>query len=409
MTVKKITILLVLALAVLTVMLVPAVALAVMGPHGGYLSDTDACAECHRAHTAPSSVTWTDNQGGQKNALLLTGAGSMADFCLACHDNTSQGADTNVLDGMYEGTLYGAQNTSTTAGPFGRPNPSLTPGRLYANGVTAVTSTHLTYGESWGAYGGGTFGKTSTQTVDANGDVVGLQPGGGSPIVMTCSSCHDPHGSSNYRILKDVVYGVAVGGYSGGTAQNPDPQPFVISKERGFPQEGFRLHTQYSAYFPNYTTPKYSIAPAANPLKGMSGWCTGCHTTYMSKESTYNAGDGFGLVTRHRHPINVPMSNNAGPSALVTDSVLPLAHVEGASGGVGTGVVANTDQDWIDCLTCHNAHGTTKVMTGWANVANVLDPVPDSGKTFGGGVAPTADSALLKLDNRGVCETCHNK
>lgn len=46
-------------------------------------------------------------------------------------------------------------------------------------------------------------------------------------------------------------------------------------------------------------------------------------------------------------------------------------------------------------------------MTGWANVA---DPANDLRVNTGsGGVPPTHDSALLKLDNRGVCETCHNK
>jgi hypothetical protein len=407
-TVKKTAILLVLAATALTVVLVPTVALANMGPHGGYLADTDACAECHRAHTAPSSVTWTDNQGGQKSALLLTGAASMEDFCLACHDNTSQGADTNVLDGLYEGTLYGGETTTTLlGGPFGRIDPSVGhQGALYAPGGMAVTSTHLTNGKSWGAYGGGTFGSKSTASQDASGDAVTLL-GTGAKIVMDCSSCHDPHGTSNYRLLKAVVYGVNVGGYGPGPASLPTP--FVISREKGFPQGGFALHTKYSGYEPDYTVAKYAVAPdGSDASKGMSGWCAGCHTTYMAKESTYNAGDGYGYVVRHRHPINVPMSNFGGPtSVVVTNTLLPFAHIDGFDAGLGTGVTDNKPGDWIECLTCHNAHGASTVMTGWANVA---DPANDLRVNTGtGGTPPTNDSALLKMDSRGVCEACHDK
>jgi hypothetical protein len=406
-TAKKIALLLVLATAVLAVVLVPAVALANMGPHGGYISNTEACAGCHRAHTAPSSITWIDTTGATKSALLLSNATTVELFCLACHDNTSQGADTNVLDGVYEGTLYGTTGGTLLGGAFGRVDPSLDPAFLYDGNNMAVTSTHLMNGQSWAAWGGGKFGSTSTQSVDASGNYPATL-GAGNKIVMDCGTCHDPHGSSNYRILKDVVYGVPVGGYSG-TGDDPDPTPFVISREVGFPQAGFRLHTQYSAYVPNYTSAKYAVSPGANELKGMSGWCTGCHTVYMTKTSTYEAADGFGFVERHRHPINVPLTNFAGPRALVVSFPAPmaLAHGDGVAGTVGNGVVSNTTDDWIECLTCHNAHGASTVMTGWANVA---DPANDLRIDTGeGGVPPTHDSALLKLDNRGVCETCHNK
>ena len=38
----------------------------------------------------------------------MTSATEMWQFCYACHDATSQGADTNVQKGIYEGTLYGS-------------------------------------------------------------------------------------------------------------------------------------------------------------------------------------------------------------------------------------------------------------------------------------------------------------
>jgi predicted CXXCH cytochrome family protein len=403
-TAKKFALLLVLAATVLAIALVPSIALANMGPHGGYISNTEACAGCHRAHTAPSSVTWTDRQNFTRSALLLSSASTVEEFCLACHDNASQGANTNVVDGVYEGTVNGTPGAALLSGPFGRADTVGGVPGFYANGKM-VTSTHIASGASWGAYGGGAFGSTSS--VDATGN--GLNPGfGNQVIVMDCGTCHDPHGSSNYRILKDTVYGVAVGGYDpnapGASAATPTPTPFVISKEVGFPTGGFALHTQYSAYVPNYTKAQYSVAPGADPLKGMSGWCSGCHTTYMTQSSVYNANDGYGFVTRHRHPINVALNTFQGPRDLVvTDTVLPFDHVSTDT----SGAVTNTAADWIDCLTCHNAHGASSVMTGWANVADSTNPAPNTGTK--GGVDPAMDSALLKLDNRGVCEACHNK
>lgn len=47
------------------------------------------------------------------------------------------------------------------------------------------------------------------------------------------------------------------------------------------------------------------------------------------------------------------------------------------------------------CLTCHVAHGSTAAMEGYATQVTVE------------GV--TIDSALLRIDNRGVCEACHQK
>jgi predicted CXXCH cytochrome family protein len=399
-TVKKIAWILI-AAAMIAVVVAPGVALANMGPHGGYIENTEACAGCHRAHTAPSSITWVDTTGAAKSALLLSDSSQVYLFCLTCHDSTSQGADTNVLDGVYEGTANGTSGADLISGAFGREDRVGGVPGVFDGHNNPVTSTHTMNGQSWGAWGGGAFGSTST--VDATGNYPTLL-GTGNKIVMDCGTCHDPHGSSNYRILKDVVNGVAVGGYSG-SAADPDPTPFVVSNETGYPVGGFRLHLSYNAgYVANYTTPQYAKAPGGDTSKGMVGWCVGCHTTYAEKTTTYNAGDGFGFVDRHKHPMNVPLSNFKGPRALsIASLTLPLAHDIGASHPL-----VNSSSDWIDCLTCHNAHGASTIMTGYANVADpVNDLRPDTG--LSGGVPPTNDSALLKMNNRGVCEACHNK
>lgn len=400
MTIRKIA--LALALAALVALAIPGVALANFGPHGNYILDTDACAGCHRAHTSVSSITWGNNQG---SALLVTSASQLWQFCYACHDGASQGADTNVQDGVYEGTLYGTQGDPLNSGGF-----------EYVGADLPVTSTHVYQGSSWGAYGGGYFGQGIS---GADGQIPGAQIGESEQIKMDCGSCHDPHGSANYRLLRASVNGNVVGGYT----PAEDPRPWVRSVEPGFPADGFRLRTAYPAYQPSYTEPMYAKGydPAdsttIDSATGMSGWCSGCHSTYMGS-GVYNAGDGHGLATRHRHPMNVELDNYSAtyagtPLAVgsLADNGLPIAH------DLGT---ANDDElsDWIECLTCHRAHGTAAVMEGFAERGVLEDPV--TGLSTGSyrvvdidgtarNIFVASDSALLRRDNRGVCEGCHNK
>ncbi len=375
------------------VLLVPGVALANYAVHGSYSMSTDACAGCHRAHTAASPIQWHDTTGAEGGSALLLGtAASIDEFCYTCHGSGMLGADTNVVDGIFEANdgydtagdrVYNSAGESLNGGGF---DPAVFPTQHYPNNTT------------WVAYGGGTTGRDGVISV------------GGTQVVIGCTVCHDVHGSSNYRLLKDVVNGVTVGGYDGSVdPQNPTPQPFVISSEEGYPSGGWLLHepgaSQVTTYKPDYTTPRYAKAPSEETSKGISAWCAACHTQYVNTTSVYDAADGFGLVTRHRHPVNVPLTNFATKlhpgSLIVTDNPLPLAHDSSEATSW-----ANEDTDWLDCLTCHVAHGSSAVMTGYANIANAQDPQPDSGS---GSVPPDDGNALLRGNNRYVCEVCHNK
>ncbi len=422
MTTKRLALALVLAAVVL---MVPSVAFGNFAIHGNYVQDTDACAGCHRAHTSVSTITWTDSAAGdQHSALLVTSATEMWQFCYACHDATNQGSDTNVQQGIYTGTLYGSTDATLNGGGFEEVDGA------------PVTSTHMYKGSSWGAYGGGYFGDGKTFAADYSDAGQGpdaFMNGTGNAIKMDCATCHDPHGSPNYRILKTVVNGNIVGEYTPtGDPTDPDPNGFVSSVETGWPTNGFRLHTAYPGYQPDYTTARYAKGydmqtSAINTTKGMSGWCAGCHstylgpvetftrtngvgveTTYASVASTYNAGDGGGLALRHKHPINVELDTYNGPdksSMIVTDTTLPLAHNLAEAGSH-----TNQSSDWIECLTCHRAHGTAADMTGYASNAGAASVVDTDGIARNEFVAQNpVPSALLRYDNRGVCERCHNK
>jgi predicted CXXCH cytochrome family protein len=381
--------------------------------------DTDQCAGCHRAHTAPSSATWVNKDNQSRSALLLGDYAELFDFCLTCHGASAQGADTNVEEGVLETRLnspaqYGQAGGALISGPFGVPYPFPDSNGDYYSvdyDLKRVTSKHDYSGGSWGAYGGGLYSLTATATYD--GSLVPSVGVGEALIKMDCGTCHDVHGTSNYRMLRNTVYGVTVGGY--GPAPAYSPTPFVVSNEPGYPTAGFVMGEPATGYTPDYTTPHYAKAPGNDQDKGMSGWCVGCHTYYMGKRSnvdgdasiatTYTSDLFFNNVVRHRHPVNVSLANFRGPTdAMVSASNeatrLPLAH------DIGESPITVSSSDWVECLSCHYAHGTTAVMTGYANVLDPTDQVPGSGD---GGVAPTDDSALLRQNNRYACQACHNK
>jgi predicted CXXCH cytochrome family protein len=408
---------------------VPGVALANYSIHGGYAMDTDACAGCHRAHTAVSPIEWSYTDPDTSvtatgSALLLSYAPSTDDFCYTCHGVAVLGANTNVEYGVYEGTDPNAVNTDGSA--------------LNGGGFSATmfSNTHNPIADGWYAYGGGTTGLHADDPNDPSGLTLGAS--GGIYVDVSCTVCHDVHGSSNYRLLKDQVNGIAVGGYL------PDgtPTPFVISAETGYPVDGWLLGeagaAQMDLYEPSYTEPLYAKAPGEDPAKGMSGWCASCHTQYVVQTSPYAANDGYFydsdgdgadfdlngapdfegdadlLVTRHRHPVNVELTNYGGPRPLtIATNPLPLAHDVVPANDSAT----QDETDWLDCMTCHYAHGSNAQMTGFADVAmdtlyvtpwGTEEPelVPDSGNN---GVPPANNNALLRGDNRYVCEACHNK
>ncbi|RMF40389.1 MAG: hypothetical protein D6755_13500, partial [Anaerolineae bacterium] len=276
------------------------------GPHGGYTATTDACAGCHRAHTAAE-------------ARLLVDA--VPNLCLTCHGSAATGADTDVSDGVYL-----ERDASTESPAEGTPNRGLRAGGFTfalmdsdLDGAAAsapVTSGHRVDGASATAWGNGAIGS-----------------GPGQSIALSCTTCHDPHGSGAYRILRPIPTGSgALGSVT-------------------VPDQAARTYTVADAAN-NYMNEAYGAQAAA-----LTDWCTQCHTRYL-------AGNGSGH----------------------TDSGDPIFTYRHNTQAVG-------------CVTCHVAHGTAASMSGYA--ANV--DWPDGASTPSG----NARSSLLRLDNRGVCASCH--
>ncbi len=337
----------ILATAILLTFIFAGPTLANNGPHGNYSPVTDACAGCHRAHAA-----------GAAQLLLDDGAA----LCLTCHGGSGTGATTTVADGVYAG------------------GGNLLGGGFVNYQAAASTSSHSIDGSYHSAWGSGTTWSSTYDCAGCHNPESGLVwpgipqwgispgawptfPGRGQNVTMplTCTSCHEPHGGRNYRLLRQRMHPDSM--------QQEDPPGYVLvtSNETG------GQHPDQLGYVADYITPRYRL--------GLGDWCTGCHFTYHQTVSVspFNAEDGRGLITRYRHRMNIPITG--GVYNLTTS--LPLEDP------VGNGPSA---EDQLFCITCHRAHGSSVNMNGYAT-----------------SVAPANDSALLRMDNRGVCEECHKK
>ena len=279
------------------------------GPHGGYTPTTDGCAGCHRAHTAiaPSLLMHSSTYG----------------LCMTCHGSSATGANTNVDDGYYLSTRDDVYNHGELNTPDNAP---LLGGGFVNYGGASVTSVHHADGSIDQTWGQGATDR-GVQTVLSDG-------------VLTCASCHDPHGSNNYRIIKETINGSAVA---------------VAQVDEGDAKD--------------YDTEQWGT--------GQSAVCAACHGAYHKTAS----GQGStldGTTYTHRVDMSYVYGSNVNPETVgLGDYRLPLAE-----SGTNNTVV---------CQTCHLPHGTPATMTTLAE-----DPY-------------TTDSALLRLDNRGVCQVCHQK
>ena len=294
-------------------------------------------------------------------------------------------------------------------------------------------------------------------------DTAGPLWGSGTSVPMwpllTCVDCHDPHGSSNYRLLKATINGNTVGGYA---ADGETPQAFVYSYETGYPdptlgQTGWLKHTagalQMADYKPDYTGGTKILHQDATGAETLSVWCAACHENYATRagntadngglpglysygtSETVHAGgnqttDGtVGAQNRHRHPVDVTLAAGWGPGRALAEEVtssefLPLERT------LGNTATDPFYQNFLGCLTCHRAHGASASMTttGWASAGLTYNAVgtiipfidgvpgvdPDKLTANSPSLNPTApvpagSSALLRVNDRGVCERCHNK
>ncbi len=383
------------------------------GPHGNFgprdtTSTTDSCAACHRAHTGTA-----DN--------LLRWGSTQYQFCTTCHGPVGQGAVTDVVDGEIQ--AVGDGSGSTVRNPYGSigvTSKQITAHDPLNGGGFEYMHMYVPAGDQVAAPATATS-KHRVEGVDgSSGNVIAWgggdnSSGPGIAGFLQCTSCHDPHGSPNYRILNP--------GYQNGAAYATS----WTSRAAIWPAVYIPLAGQEPMVGSNeIATGPHNYASKLNVYYdyGISDFCGGCHQQYLINRANgldaYNSYDALGTasnVARYRHPVTskgyyttltqewVTVTNGFRADAAAFASMYPfdttgraLRRVTEYYGGSRTNSTFLTDTNgnyngtMVTCLTCHYAHGSAAEATGWASR-----------------VAPTYDSANLYLNNRGVCQACHAK
>ncbi len=284
--------------------------------HGDFQNNTNSCANCHSTHTG-------------KDERLLKYTNGEYEMCMSCHDGT-----------------LGFYNV-------------------------------LSQGE-----GAGTFNDTheSASMHNVKSDaVIGQAPGASTAVTSTltleCSSCHNPHGSVNDRLLKETI----------STQTSADGKTHTAVKWSSTVDKGTKAIALDLTPDPAYA--EFNASTGANGLKIMKStgpkdgtnaqnyaqFCGACHDNYKTSRTTAytNKNDGQSYHTHN----------------------------------------AATSSAGRNCASCHFAHGTDVTLMIDTQGKTVADYVKE-GWTEERAVEYMKDvnkdgSKLKKYTNMSVCWACH--
>ena len=363
--------------------------------------DADGCAGCHRAHTAQGE--------------MLLAEGNPEELCLSCHGAAGAGATTDVETGVQYALGVGDVRGATEAGVLraggfvearmdSTDTTRISYPRLQGGGVSTWFSSHVRVLPAGAPVTSAHMAFDGTAVVAqgvawGNG---GLNSGVGVAFATTCTTCHNPHGNGNYRILNPIP-GDGTGPLVEAAAVNVTDAALPVGTDAAgtrnytilwgrtladvvtaaYPGGGTGISggDYWRDYLPWDGVPGLSAGGLPTPASGVNGdrpmyvpggtnltgfrgqitaWCSTCHTRYSGVTgATVNTGDD---VFMYRHDV--------GQS---------------------------------ECTQCHVAHGSNAVMPG---TFSATAPYPDAA----GGAAPITNgsSRLLKIANRGTCQGCHD-
>ena len=438
-----------LVLGLLLVAALATVAMADNGPHGAFAANTDACANCHRVHTA---------QYGSNSLLKMDPEA----LCLSCHGTTGTGAQTNVQDGVYRSGGEGAAAKSLLAGGFDNALMattwcgSATCAPAY-NATSKVTTSAHDVGAVGTLWGSGANGSTNTTAV------------------LECTSCHNPHGTAGYTNAGLTNSGwLANGCDPSQTATYPCTTKVATYRllywqpndSSGFSAPGSNVNWSGGAFPSNTSTTGWTVpdnfstngtewytigttsafaagdylAGSANNVYNVTShsnvasavniafFCAQCHDRYFNNSKLRNATDYsaycYGATTMPVYSSSSKFAAYNGvnnPTAL-TDTSAYVGCEAGASTSSTTGYVWGDNRSSGDTLYAYrhasgdirvSMDGTSAVGAGTSlsracsacHVAHGTTAISD---TYGAGDDPlTADSALLRMDGRSQCARCH--
>ncbi|MGB5107083.1 MAG: hypothetical protein WBP42_10265 [Candidatus Zixiibacteriota bacterium] len=311
------------------------------------------CGGCHTMHNSVDGAL-VDAAHPNGNAYLLKYA-SASDLCLSCHA-TSRGAVWGA-DPLNPPAEKGAGNfvflteDNLNDGHNGHLSPI--PGRAAGHNVNAPSQ------------GAGPDGTLLTA------------PGGTFPSNrLECSSCHDPHGNQNFRLL----YGVGPVQVNLTNFVNPAPDAEGNSYNTA---ETNAIHTAYKG--------------------GMGAWCGNCHGDFHANNTKLIHPSGRtlgGSIANAYNSYNGTDDITGGSQATAYISAVPFEDPSNTT----TSTAGPSATSQVSCITCHRAHATSAQNAGrWDFGVTFLH---EDGVESGSYAIPNPYNSL---NQRSLCNKCHVK
>lgn len=277
--------------------------------HGGGVG---SCDQCHVMHDAlAGQIAYVGN-----NPLLL--AATSTDLCLTCH-GTNGVFGTNPLAPPPErgaGNFVWLLEDNLNDDPDG--NAYIVHGQAAGHSIVSPAR-GIAADTRWTHAPGGTF------------------PSG----ALGCTSCHDPHGNSNFRMLHGA------GSVQDGQAVFLYPAPLAEGLSAVDPgvSESPIAHTAYRA--------------------GVSAWCANCHGEYHAESAggTFEHPVSDTIDSEERRRYNAYAGDASPNGGAAATSYLPQVAFEGPLTGTSS-TAGPATSDRIMCLTCHRAHASSAPAAG---------------------------------------------
>ena len=274
-------------------------------------------------------------------------------LCFTCHGSSGTGSNEDVADGVgYSGANRATKVGGLRGGGFKYALLETNTVSPTYNAEGRLESANIGVLSEPKAVNSAHTTNESPQTAWGNGPI-SATANYGKTVKLTCGSCHDPHGNGNYRILRPIpTESGATGptGYTGVTIADTATKVYTTAN-------------YWQSWDTNAPQFRWQI----------SEWCTTCHTRLLAGSKSYEISSGDAVFTyRHRSSYT-----QAEYKKLEEESPTKTKP---------------------NCIQCHVAHGSNASTGTWSQTV-----------TFPNGTPAGSDSMLLRLDNRGVCQTCHNK
>jgi hypothetical protein len=311
------------------------------------------CNGCHTMHNSyEGQLVDADSPNG--NPWLLVDA-TPSDTCLNCHSSA------NSSRGVLDGDCNTGHSREKGAGNYIF---------LSCNDLRESTRGSLIPGERAGHNLNAPGHSIDTDTT------ISQAPGGTFPsVVMSCTSCHDPHGTASFRLL----YGAReVQGFYNFT--NPPPTAVKNSGGAEAPDD----HTAYQG--------------------GMSAWCGNCHTNFEQIGITHKHKVGTSLGGGIAQAYNLYNGSDDLIGGNPNSAYWPEVPFEDAAMTPGDNDGPSAASQ-VMCLTCHRAHATSAESAGRWDFNVTFNE--EDGDAWGTYELAQRISNLSTNANRSLCNKCH--